>query len=507
MTTVQENNRRIAKNTIFLYVRMAIIIIVTLYTSRVILNALGVSDYGVYNVMGGVIGMLGYVNTLLAGGTSRFLTIELGKGDINKLIKTFSTTQTLCIISAGIIIFLGETIGLWFVNTHLNIDPGRMNAANWVYQCALLSSALTIIQTPFTASIISHEKMSIYAYMSIFDALIKLSIAFALTIYNHDKLKLYALLMLVANIVNIVIYRIYCIKNFKECTISLSIDKTIFPKLFSYSSWNTIGALAGVLINYGTNILLNIFFGTIINAARGIAQQVNSVIQQFYSNFQLASRPQIMKYYAQNDLQNMFNLIRNNSKYSAFLLICFIIPIGVNIDGILLLWLGQIPEYTAIFVKLALIQTLLSAIDAPIGMGLHSVGRMKLPNLSSACLNILAFPLTYIAFKAGGSPTWGYIIMIIILPLVLIIDLSILKHYTGFNIKIFIIKVIIPILFAILLGITLSLLIKYLLPENHIWYITLINCTLSFIMTAIAIFFIWIPRNLKKIILNKVFNK
>lgn len=332
MPTTIDNNKRIAKNTIYLYLRMLLTMSVGIYTSRIVLKTLGVSDFGVYNVMGGVIGMLGYVNTLLAGGTSRFLTIGLGEGNPAKLKLTFSTTFVLTMLTAGLVIVLGETIGLWFVNNYLNIAENRMEAANWVYQCALISSALTITQSPFTASVISHEKMSIYAYMSILDALMKLGIVYMLLAFDFDKLKLYAFLMLVVNFIDIVIYRTYCIRKFAECAFSLKFDTDTFKKMFNFSGWNMLGSLSAVLMNQGVSIILNIFFGTVINAAKGVSNQVNNIVQQLYSNFQLAARPQIMKYYAQRQYDEMFKLMTNASKYCAFLLLCIIVPLLINIS-------------------------------------------------------------------------------------------------------------------------------------------------------------------------------
>ena len=303
MSNYSNNNKRLAKNTVYLYLRMILTMAIGLYTSRVVLKTLGVSDYGVYNVTGGLITMLTYVNTILAGGTSRFLTIALGKNNPKELKKTFSTTITLAMASALLVLLLGETFGLWFVNTQLNIDPMRMEAANWVYQCALLSAALTITQSPFSASIISHERMDVYAYMSIFDVTMKLLIVYALVMFDFDKLKLYALLMLGVNFLNILIYRTYCIRKFKECTMHFSFDVQLFKSMFSYSSWNMIGMFSVFLIDQGLNMVMNIFFGTIVNAARGVAEQVNNIVRQLYSSFQTPCRPQIMKYYAAGEIK------------------------------------------------------------------------------------------------------------------------------------------------------------------------------------------------------------
>lgn len=501
-TQTSDNNKRIAKNTVYLYFRMMVTVLVSLYTSRVILKTLGVSDFGVYNVMGGIIGMLGYVNSLLAGGTSRFLTIGLGKNDMPKLKLIFSTSFTLCVASAILIMLLGETIGLWFVNTQLNIDPARMEAANWVYQCALLSSALIVVQTVFTASIISHEKMSIYAYMSILDVVFKLGIVFMLLWFDFDKLKLYALLMFLVNAVVFLIYYLYCKANFEEIKTTLSLNKELFKEMFSYSSWNMIGGFSGVLNNYGINILLNIFFGTIVNASRGVALQVNNLVQQFYSNFQMASQPQIMKYYAQGKIEDMSHLIVNNSKYCSLILLCPIIPIFIYIDQLLYIWLGQVPEYSSSFVRITLIYTFLCSIDAPVGMGIHAVGKMRLPNCTTAIVNFLNFPIVYIVMKLGANPIISYGFTLTALPINICIDLLILRKYTGFSVKTFIWKSLVPIIYIAAVGVLIPIVISFQLPNSVIW--TILKCIVSAIYIAIVIFWLGLSKNMRNKILIKI---
>lgn len=497
MVEYSSNNKRIARNTLFMYFRMFFILLVGLYTSRVVLNTLGVSDYGIYNVMGGVIGMLMYVNTLLSGGTSRFLNIEIGRGDRNNLKLVFKLANTLSLLAVVLILLLGETVGLWFMNNKLNIDPNRMNAANWVYQCALFSCCLSVIQTPYTAAIIAHEKMDIYAYLSVFDVTLKLAIVFVLRWIDFDKLKLYSCLVLLSNLLVVLLYQIVSVKLFEECRLKYAYDKTKFREMISYSGWNMVGAFADILNNYGLNILLNVFFGTIVNAARGIALQVSSVLRQFYSGFQTASRPQIMKYYAKGELIEMSTLINNTSKYSSFLLLCVVIPVAFNIRGLLQLWLGQVPQYTDYFVWVLLAQVFYQAIDFPIGMGIHAVGKMKLPNISSALLYLSVFPITYLAFKLGAGPVIGYCIYIIFSPLILIVDLLILRKYSGFSIRVFIVNVILPVGLVSCLGFLFSAIICFSLPDaGTIW--VLIKTVLSAVSTACVIFFIGLSRQTRE---------
>lgn len=507
MSTVLEkdNNKRIAKNTIFLYIRMLLVMAVSLYTSRVVLQVLGVSDYGVYNVMGGIIGMLGYVNTLLSGATSRFLTIDLGKGNLNNLKLTFSISNLLCVASSIIFLILGETVGLWFMNTQLNIDPLRIDAANWVYQCALLSSVFTVLQSPFSASIIAHEKMNIYAYMSIFDVIMKLSIVYVLIVFDIDKLKLYSLLLFTVNIINYIIYSSYARRKFEEASLRLAYNKEKIKEMFSYSGWNMIILFANMLNNYGLNILLNMFFGTIVNAARGLALQVNQVASQLYSNFQTASRPQIMKYYAQGNLNGMSNLICNTSKYSGLLLLCLIIPVFCNIDGLLKIWLGQIPEYTSWFVRVILLQTLFSAIDYPVGMGIQAVGKMKLPNLTVSIIYLLVFPLTYIFLKLGAGPITSYVIYIASAPFILLVDLLIFRKYTGFDILLFVRNTLFPLLKVIIISIFIVLPISILGDDTCI-LIVLCKTVAMALCVCLSAFTFGLPKGIKSSIMNKLFS-
>ena len=499
------NNKRIAKNTLLLYIRMLITMVVGLFTARVVLSVLGVSDYGVFNVVGGVIGMLGYVNTLFASGVSRFLTIALGENNSLKLKLTFSTTVVLTLFTSILVLVLGETIGLWFVNTHLNIDPSRMEAVNWVYQCALLSSALTIAQTPYTASIISHERMNIYAYMSIFDAIMKLVIVYLLLIVNYDKLIMYAIFLLVINTIDIVIYRLYCIRRFQECKPSLKCDKQILKEMLSFSGFNMIGSLSAVCMNYGVNIVINIFFGTVINAARGVANQIGNVIQQLYSNFQLAGRPQVMKYYAQGDLQNMFNLMYNNGKYCALLLLCPIIPILVFVDGLLDIWLIEVPEYSAGFVRLAVLYTFLRSLDEPLTVGIHAVGKMKLPNITSASLNLMILPLAYVIYKMGGSPLWGAVLLAAFVPFCTIINFWILKKYIDFPWKMYLKRVFFPVGYIAAISSILPISLLCFVPQN-VW--TCILCAmLSGVNVCLFVFLLGLTKPKQKEVINIVLTK
>lgn len=445
MSLTVSNNKRIAKNTLFLYLRMFVTMCVGFFTSRIVLQVLGVSDYGVFSVMGGIMGMLGYIDALLSGGTSRFLTMALGSGNVNLQRNTFSTAVILALISSAVILILGETIGLWFMNSKLNIEPDRMGAANWVYQCALFTMCFGIMQTPYTASIVSHERMKVFAYMSIYDVVMKLLVVYLLLAFDYDKLKLYAVFLLVVSLTGTLITGMYCLKQFEECRFRLVLHRDIFKEMFVFSGWNMVASFSGVLNNYGMNILLNIFFGTIVNASRAIALQVSGIVQQFCYNFQMASRPQIMKYYAQGNITDMTDMIVRNAKYSTLMLLCIGIPICFNITGLMQIWLGQVPLYAPEFVVLVVIQVIIMSLDFPLGFGIHAVGKMRLPNLTTGFLNLAIFPISYLALRLGATPVVSYVVYISISPLILGCDIWLLHRFIQFDWRRFVFQAIVPV--------------------------------------------------------------
>lgn len=434
-TDIAANNRRIARNTLYLYGRMLFSLVVSLFTARIVFNALGVHDYGVLNVVGGFVGLLTYVNGILGMGTSRFITIGLGKGDMTALRRTFSACLTMHLVIALGTLLVGETIGLWFVNNKLVIDADRMGAANVVYQLSLMSMFLGIMQTPYGAAVTAHEKMSVYAWVSIYDVVMKLLLVFFVIQLDYDKLILYSTFYFCVGLTTIIFYRWYCIRNFCECSLKFGYDKRLYREIFNYVGWNAIGAFAFTLSGQGINILLNMFFGPVVNTARGLAMRICGYISGFVGNFQVATNPQTYKYYAQGNVAQMNRLVANSSKYSAYLLLIVGLWAFLEVEFILQLWLGQLPQYAAAFMRLTLLQSLISGMDLPIGTGIHAYGRMRLPNLTSAMVYLTILPIAYVALKLGAQPVAAYVVVVCVYPVAMGFDLWILNKYSGFPVR------------------------------------------------------------------------
>ncbi len=371
------DNKRIAKNTLLLYFRMLLTMTVSLYTSRVVLNTLGVEDFGVYNVVGGVVAMLGFLTGSLGAATSRFITYALGLGDFDRLKKTFANILAIHCLFALVIVVLAETIGLWFLSSYIQVPVGREDAAFWVYQLSVFTALLSVISVPYNASIIAHERMGAFAYISILDVTLKLLIVFLLQIVSFDKLIFYACLLASVQILDQIIYIGYCKRHFKE-TLSLpKIDSKQFKEVLTFAGWTMNGNLAVMGYTQGLNILLNMFFGPVVNAARGIAVQVQSVVQSFCVNFQMALNPQLTKSYAQADFAHMHQLLNVSSKFSFFLLLFISFPACLEAQQVLQWWLGIVPDHTVAFLRLILFCGLLGALSNPIIVSVHATGKLK----------------------------------------------------------------------------------------------------------------------------------
>lgn len=418
----QSSNKTIAKNTIFLYIRMLVIMVVTLYTSRVILQALGIDDYGLYQTVGGVVGFLAFISNALAGATSRFITFALGKGNAEELKNTFATTLTSHLIIGLFIVLVAETIGLWYVYNKMVIPEERFAAAIIVYQISILTAFITIIQVPYYAEVIAHEKMSVFAYVGIVEAVGKLGIVYLLSIGSIDKLVLYAILLFIVQFGIFGFYVLYSRRKFEESEFKLTFDKTLFGQIFSFSGWSLFANGAIALSNQGILLLLNLFFAPAVVTARSISLQVNNVANQFVTNFRTAANPQIVKKYAAGDTAGSKNLLLESTKFSYYLMLLLAVPLVFIADPLLHIWLVEVPDYTVVFLQIVIVQSLFQVFDTSFYTALYAKGRLKENAIISPATGFLCFPIVYLLFKAGCSPlalSWAYLVCYALLGLVI----------------------------------------------------------------------------------------
>lgn len=498
------SSKTIIKNSLFLYFRMFLSMGVSLYTSRIVLDTLGVEDYGIYSVVGGVVGLFAFFNLAMSSSTQRFLSYEIGINNFNQLKKTFSAALTIHIFIAILVLLLAETIGLWFVMHKLNVPSNRLDAVHWVYQFSVLTFLIGIIQVPYNALIIARERMNIYAYISIFEVLLKLFLLYALLFFNMDKLKLYSVLIFVGAIIIRMIYRLYCKVNFAESKYEFYFDKKLYNSLLSFTGWSLFGNVAAIARGQGSNVLLNLFFGTVINAAYGITLTVQGAVKTFVGNFQMAMNPQIIKTYASGNKEQSLKLIFQSSKFSFFLMFLIAVPIIYNVDFILNLWLKNPPPYTSIFVILSLINILIDTISGPLMIGAQASGKIKWYQITLGILIIICLPISYLLLKFYNNPELIFVVIITINFISLFIRLLFLKKLINLNIGLFFKIVIFKILISVCIILTTILL------YNHYFFIKdplnsfLIKSSFITVINLSTITLIGLNKNEKKFIVSSI---
>ncbi len=496
MTQSSENNKRIAKNTLLLYFRMLLLMAVSLYTSRVVLNALGVEDFGIYNVVGGVVAMFTVISGSLSAAISRFITFELGKGDGEGLKKTFSAAVTIQLLLSLVIVVLIESVGVWFLNAKMTIPADRLAAANWVLQFSIVTFVINLVSVPYNATIIAHERMSAFAYISIFEAVGKLAVAFLITVSPIDRLVFYAVLMCAVAVSVRLMYGRYCKRHFTECTYRFRWDKELLRRMLGFAGWQFFGSGSYILMTQGVNILLNIFYGPIVNAARGIAVQVDGVVQQFVNNFTTAINPQITKSYAANDNEYMFNLIYSGAKYSFFLVLLMSVPIILETETILYLWLKNVPEHTVSFLRLILAIELLYVLSNTMMTAMLATGRIKKYQIIVGGTGMLVFPLSWIFFKFGFAPEVAFVIQFIIFVVQLIYRLFLLHSMIGMPVKDFIHKVIIRAMIVAFISFLIPSIIHSFIDCDGIFKFILV-VIISLLSTIVTIYYAGLTDNEK----------
>lgn len=481
MPNYSTDNRRIAKNTAMLYLRMFFVMIVSLYTSRVVLRTLGVDDYGIYNVVGGFVSMLAYLNSVFVSATQRFISFTLGEGNKEQLRRVFLTTLSVHILIIIIVVVVAETFGLWFINNKLLIDPERMVAANWVYQCSVLSLVATIINIPYKSCIVSHEHLKFYAIVGIIEVILKLAIVFMLLWVPGDKLVIYAVLHFVITLFVPLWCMIYCRRKFEECKVGFGIDRPLFKEMLSFSGWIFVGGLGFSFKDQFSNIIMNVFLGTTINAARGIATQVNGIVVSFADNFLTSLSPQITKQYAANNLNRCHDLVETGARFSLFLMSIVVIPLIINIDFVLELWLGVVPKYTSVFICITLISSTFYAVSKTLTVALQATGDVKWFQIGVAIIMLSELPIAYVLLKLDFPPYYAMLPSIITNVFAIFFRCWLYKKMVpSFDLKRYTIDIFLKGVPIVLLCFTVSYLI------NSLFVISIVTFLLSSIISVLV---------------------
>lgn len=502
-------NKKIAKNTIFLYIRMLFVMLISLFTVRVNLKNLGVENYGIYNTIGGIVVLFSFITNSCSAATSRYLNFALGEKNKEKARDVFSVSVIIHLFVSFIILLLSETIGLWLVNNYLVIPQEKLKVANIIYQFSVITTVLGITKIPYNAAVISHEKMSFYAVMSIFECIGRLVIAVLLNFAPFDVLIYYSLLIAIISLINLTIFKMYANKQFEVCNFWKPKDKSLYKELLSFSGWSLFSSIGTICSNQGLNIIMNHFFGVLANAAIGIANQVNNAIYQLISNFQVAFEPQITKSYASGEREYLIDLIFKTSKFSYYLLWFFVLPLGLNVNVVLKVWLTEVPQYSSIFLRLILIFSLIDAIIGPLWMVSYAIGNIKNYQIVAFSFSILLLPLAYIFFKFGFPP---YIIVILRIGCNILFSLwrlGYLQKRMTFPIREYCIRVLFPCFIISIISCLISFFCFYFTRKNVIVQF-FASCSVTVIINVLLMYCFGCNKNEKQLvlkILKRVFKK
>lgn len=496
------NNTRIAKNTLALYARMLIMMVISLFTSRVILDSLGEVNYGIYNVVGGFVAMFSILSAPLSGAIQRFLAFELGTDNAGNIKKVFSTSVSIQIIMAVSIVIVTEIVGLWFLNTQMNIPVERMGAANFVLQCSIATFALNLLSLPYNATIIAHEKMGVFAYISILEAFLKLGIAYLIYVSPVDQLKMYSILLFGVALTIQIIYYIYCKRKFEETHYVLMLDKSLFKRMASFAGWNFFGSASYMFNTQGVNMLINVFFGVKVNAARAIAVQVDTAMSQFVNSFTTAINPQITKSYASGNTDYMYKLITYGSKFSFFIMLIMVVPVVLEADTILGLWLKKVPVDTVVFLRLVIFSTLASSMGNSMMTGVLATGNVKRYQIKMNIGGCMTFPLTWIAYLLGAPAFFTYIILIVMNFSLHFIRLGELKKLIDFPSQMFIRKHITRMFVVLIVSFSLPAIICLYFESSFARLI--VTCFVSIFWSLTCIYFVGLLKNEQYYVLNTI---
>lgn len=506
MSYSQSNNKRIAKNTLMLYVRMLFTMSVSLFTSRVVLQILGVEDYGIYGVVGGVVVMFSFLNGAMATSTSRFLTFEIGKKDMERLRATFVSAFVVHLLIGILILLLAETVGLWLLCEKMVIPSDRMTAAHWAYQCSIISMLISVTQVPYNASIVAHEKMDVYAYFELLSIFLKLGVVYLLLIGNTDKLILYAILMLAVQVLIAFAYRWYGALHYDECRLSMKFDMTIAKPMMKFTGWALFGNVAYVGFTQGLNIILNVFFGPILNSSRSIAVQVQGTVNSFWTNFQTAVNPQIIKSYAQNEKERLQSLVNRSCLFSFYLLLIIAVPVEIYTSEIITIWLGNVPDYTVQFVRCALFISLVDSMAEPLVTSIKANGNIKAYQIVISIMFLLILPISYIILKMGGMPIVVYLVHFCITVLCFIVRLYYARTLTGLSIRRYVKNVVLKAGIVSVVVMAFALSYTYIIVPTST-FLVLFSCACTALLTALIIYCLGLNKEEKMLITHFIRTK
>lgn len=502
MTNPSSNNHRIAKNTVALYFRMLLTLAVSLFTSRVILDSLGVEDYGIYNLVGGFVTIFNIIRAGLLASTQRFITYDLGKGNIKVLKDTFSTCVIIFVFISLLIVIIAEAVGVWFIDNKLAIPEERMGAAHWVFQLSLATLVITLISYPYNALIIAHEHMKVFAYISIYEAFAKLAVAYALYVSPFDKLIIFAILLCVVQLTVRFFYNSYCLRNFEEAKVKWRVNRTKIKSILGFTGWEMFGSVANMGYTQGLNVLLGIFFNPVVNAARGIAVQVQSAIVGFVNSFQTAINPQITKSYASNNKGYMYYLIFAGSRFSYYLLFIFALPIFLEANQVLNIWLKTVPEYSVLFFRIIIIVSMIDAISNSVITSVEATGNIKKYQIIVGGILLMIVPVAYVVLKLGGEPYTVFLVHFVFSIIALIARLIMGHNIVGFRLSYFMRDVLLPIVMVSFISIIPPILVYSIMSESFLRLVLVI--LMSVISILLSVFFVGIKKEEKQMLISKV---
>ena len=504
MANYNEHTHRIAKNTLLLYVRMFFMMFLGLFTSRLVLEALGENDYGVYNVVGGVVAMFTLISGSLTGAISRFITFELGKGPSGQLGRVYSSAVAIQIILAVVVAIVAEPVGIWYIDNKMTIDPLRIDAAHWVLHFSLLAFVVNLMSVPQMAVITAHEKMSAYAYIGVLEGILRFAIALIISYSITDRLILYSMLMAISVLMVRAVYGIYCHRHFPLCRFQLKSAFACFKEMSSFAGWNFVGIGASVLRDYGVDILINLFFGTAVNAARAVAVQLNGVVQGFVKNFMTAVNPQITKSYASGDTTGMISLVRKSSKISYYLILVIVLPALFNVDYLLGLWLKEVPEYTSGFVTLFLIFTLSESIVNPMVTATLATGKIR-TNIIIGIIVMLNLPISYLCLKLGAAPEATVIVAIVLSQICLVARYLILRRLVQFNARDFLVRVYLNVVIVTLMSLVVPSAVAFFAPEGFAGF--LLKAFVCVVSVTVVVLFVGLKSNERRELLDIILRR